>query len=134
MILAIDTCILLDILLPDPHFGERSRDLLKKASTKGRLIICEIVYAELAPFFGEKALLDDFLAETQIKVKWCSKEVLWEAGRAWRSYLKRGGKRKERILPDFIIGSFAKLNADGLITRDKRFYQKYFGLKIFETT
>ncbi len=102
MILAIDTCILLDILLPDPHFGEPSRELLKKASTKGRLIICEIVYAELAPFFGEKALLDDFLAETEIKVRWCSKEVLWE------------------------------FNADGLITRDKRFYQKYFGLKIFE--
>ena len=132
MILAIDTCVLLDILLPDPRFGEYSKELLKKASIKGRLIICDIVYAELAPFFQEKALLDTFLAETQIKVRSCSEEVLWDAGKNWKAYLNRGGKRKERILPDFIIGAFAKLNADAFITRDKRFYQKHFDLEIFE--
>jgi len=132
MTLAIDTCILLDILLPDPRFGIFSKELLKKASTVGRLIICDIVYAELSPQFKEKKDLDIFLEETNIKIKHCSLNVLWEAGRIWKEYLKRGGKRKNRILPDFIIGAFAKLNADAFITRDKKFYQKYFHIKCFE--
>ena len=129
MILAIDTCVLLDVLLPDPKFGETSKEVLKKAQSQGRLIICDIVYAELSPFFREKSLLDIFLDETQIKLKPCRKEVLWEAGKTWKDYLTRGGKRRERILPDFIIGAFAKLNADALITRDKRFYQQFFWAK-----
>ena len=132
MILAIDTCVLLDVLLPDPQYGSSSRELLKKASFKGRLIICDLVYAELSPQFGEKKELDIFLKEANIKVRNCSLDVLWEAGTRWSDYLKRGGKRGERILPDFIIGAFAKLKADSFITRDKRFYQLYWGLNCFE--
>lgn len=132
MILTIDTCILLDILLPDPKFGASSRELLKKATSRGRLIICDIVYGELSPQFKTKADLDMFLTETDIKIKRCSSEVLWEAGLAWKEYLKRGGKRENRILPDFIIGAFAKQNADSIVTRDDRFYKKHFNLECFE--
>jgi hypothetical protein len=60
MILAIDTCILLDILLPDPQFGASSQELIKRASSMGRLIICDTIYAELSPQFEEKTDLDFF--------------------------------------------------------------------------
>jgi predicted nucleic acid-binding protein len=132
MIFAIDTCILLDILLPDPQFGASSRELLKRASSMGRLIICDIVYTELSPQFEEKTDLDLFLKETDIKIKHCTPDVLWQAGLVWKEYLKKGGKRENRILPDFIIGAFAEHSADILVTRDKRFFKKHFSLKCFE--
>ncbi len=132
MILAIDTCVLLDILLPDPQFGASSRELLKRASSMGRLIICDIVYAELSPQFEEKAHLDLFLKEADIKIKHCTPDVLWEAGLAWKKYLKRGGKRENRILPDFVVGAFANQSTDIFVTRDKRFFKKHFSQKCFE--
>jgi predicted nucleic acid-binding protein len=132
MILAIDTCILLDILLPDPQFGAYSQELLKRASSMGRLIICDTIYAELSPQFEEKTDLDLFFKEADIKIKHCTPDVLWQAGLAWKEYLKRGGKRENRILPDFIIGAFAEHGADLFVTRDKIFFNKHFNLKCFE--
>ena len=44
VISAIDTCILLDVLLPDPVHLAASKALLDKATGEGALIICEVVY------------------------------------------------------------------------------------------
>ncbi len=98
----------------------------------GRLIVCDIVYAELSPQFEEKTDLDLFLKETDIKIRHCTPDVLWQAGLAWKEYLNRGGKRENRILPDFIIGAFAKQSVDSFVSRDKGFYKKHFSLKCFE--
>jgi predicted nucleic acid-binding protein len=54
---AVDTNILLDILLPDPIYKESSLDLLTKYLKTDKLIISEIVYAELASQFTDKRLL-----------------------------------------------------------------------------
>ena len=131
MIFSIDTCVLLDMLLPDPDFGEGSKEILSKANKKGELIICPIVYAELYPQFNEHTELDKFLASTGINMKPFAREILWTAGDAWNKYRVRGGKRKDRILPDFLIGSFSKIKADFTITRDKDFYEKNFSIKVY---
>ncbi len=47
MITAIDTNILLDVLLPNPGFVEQSHEALETAAGVGSLIICDVVYAEL---------------------------------------------------------------------------------------
>ncbi|MBW2343454.1 MAG: hypothetical protein JRF53_05490 [Deltaproteobacteria bacterium] len=86
----------------------------------------------LTPQFEEKAHLDLFLEETDIKIRHYTPDVLWKAGLAWKEYLNRGGKRENRILPDFIIGAFAENSADIFVTRDKRFFKKHFSLKCFE--
>ena len=49
MITAIDTNILLDILIPDEEFMLNSKRLLDKYAERGQLIISEIVYTELGP-------------------------------------------------------------------------------------
>ena len=59
MITFVDTNILLDVLLPDPTYGERSANALEKAFNEGSLIINEIVYAELAPQFDSRASMED---------------------------------------------------------------------------
>jgi hypothetical protein len=51
MITAVDTNIILDILIPDEPFGESSKQLLDRHLSEGKLILCEVVFAELAAYF-----------------------------------------------------------------------------------
>ena len=52
------------------------------------------------------------------------------AGEMQRRYRQRGGRR-ERTLPDFLVGAHALLQCDALITRDDTFFRDYFkGLKV----
>ena len=54
-----------------------------------------------------------------------------QAGLAWKSYRKTGGKR-ERVLADFFIGPHASKVANRLLTRDRGFYGNYFKkLRVF---
>jgi len=53
MTVAIDTNILFDILLPDLEYKDRSLSLIIDYSKTDRLIISEIVYAELASQFSD---------------------------------------------------------------------------------
>jgi hypothetical protein len=48
MILAVDSSVLLAIFCAEPG-GERWLDTLVDARRAGRLTLCEIVYAEIAP-------------------------------------------------------------------------------------
>ena len=57
MITFVDTNVLLDVFLPDPKWGEPSKNSLDQAFIQGSLIINEIIYAELAPQFAGKDLL-----------------------------------------------------------------------------
>ena len=41
------------------RFGESSLEKLEKAYARGALVICNIVYAELAPQFSDRHRLDE---------------------------------------------------------------------------
>ena len=125
MITFVDTNILLDVFLPDPEFGKRSSSALEKAYSQGSLVINEIIYAELAPQFERQGLLDEVLGKLGIRTVVIDTETAFLAGRVWKEYRRSGGKRN-RILADFLIGAHARLRADGLLTRDRGFYKKYF--------
>jgi len=130
MITFVDTNILLDVFLPDPDFGKRSLEHLEKTFHEGSLIINVIIYAELAPQFGSRNLLDSTLAKLGIQMLFIEQEIAYTAGRKWKQYRKAGGKR-DRILADFLIGAHAQSKADILLSRDRGFYKKYFkGLKV----
>ena len=47
------------------------------------------------------------------------------ASRAWRRY-RQGDGKKTRILPDFIVGSHARMQANRLTSRDRGFYRSSF--------
>lgn len=125
MITAVDTDILLDIFLPDKKFAAKSAELLKLAYDEGALIICDIVYAELVPQFGERQSLDDTLKMINVSFSSTDTDIAFLAGERWRHYRKSGGARK-RIITDFLIGAHALKKAERFISRDRGFYRSYF--------
>lgn len=58
---AVDTNIILDVLIPGEPFCEISRSLLDSQISKGKLIICEIVFADSLPGFSLNRSLSCFL-------------------------------------------------------------------------
>ena len=132
MITAIDTNILLDILLPNENFCDASAQAVEDAATAGSLVICDIVYAELCIHFAAQRECDEFLDSNEIRVEPLCREVHFLAGRAWRSYRQQGGQRA-RILADFLIGAHAQAQASRLLSRDRGFYRKLFpALKLLD--
>jgi len=124
MTTAIDTNILLDVLLPNESFYRASAEALER-SADGLLVICDIVYAELSIHFEEQSECDDFLASNEIRVQALTREAHFLASRAWRMYRRHGGKRG-RILADFLIGAHAQTQATRLLSRDRGFYRELF--------
>jgi len=154
MILAIDTNILLDILIPDAKHVQSTLNFLMSIDPNDELIICEVVFAELGSQFLSIHDLNRFLGDTGISLVPLNENSLFEASSAWKKYSnqRKGmiicpacGKHqqatciscneiipyRQHILSDFLIGAHGKMQADRLITRDRGFYRKYFkGLNI----
>ena len=149
MIFAIDTNILLDILIPNTIYVESSLNFLISKGENNSLIISDIVFAELGSQFHSFQDLNSFLQNTSITLVPSTENSLFEASTAWRKYSHRkkdiiicpacGSYQKvtcdscnkiiphrQHILSDFLIGSHAKIQADKLITRDRGFYRTYF--------
>jgi len=125
MITAVDTNILLDILVPNEQFYEPSGDALEGAAGEGSILISDIVYAELCIHFENQRDCDAFLEGNEIRVQALTREAHFLASRAWRIYRQQGGKRT-RILADFLIGAHAQKQATRLLSRDRGFYRKLF--------
>ena len=72
----------------------------------------------------------DVLDEIGIHYLPTTEQAAVRAGEMQRRYRDRGGRR-ERVVPDFLIGAHAMLQCDALITRDAGFFRDYFkGLQV----
>jgi predicted nucleic acid-binding protein len=125
MITAVDTNVLLDILLGSEEFFDASSTALGIASSDGSLVICDVVYAELCAHFRTQRQCDEFLEDTGIRPEPLSRSASFLASRTWRRNRLQGGKRS-RILPDFLIGAHAQLQASRLLSRDRGFYRDLY--------
>ena len=123
MITAIDSCVLVDILCDDPHYAERSIAAVSRAQQEGKLIISDLVIAEVSP--AAHGAIENFLTDLDVSHVPNTREVAFKAGETFQDYLQRGGKGG-RIVPDFLIGHHALAFADRLLTRDNGFQRDYF--------
>lgn len=125
MISAVDTSVIIDVVTADPVHGPSSRELLRHSSNEGALIICEVVYAEIAPQFASRGQLEQVLDKLGIRLSNGGDIVAYLAGQKWGEYRRAGGTRT-RLVADFLIGAHAAVHAQRLLTRDRGFYRQYF--------
>ena len=134
MITAIDTNVLLDVFGADPTFGPRSKEAVRACLHRGRLVACEVVWAELAACFASADAVRDAMTRLGVEFDGLDTDAALAAGAAWKRYRDRGGRR-QRVIADFLIGAHALGRAGRLLTRDRGFYRSYFrGLRILDPT
>jgi len=121
---AIDTSALLAIFLDEPNAGAWV-DLLVQCRSDGELICCDIVLAEIAPLFADRGGMDVRLADLGIRMVPCVEESAFLAGRLFAEYRRLGGPRTH-LIPDFLIGAHATVQADRLAAADRGYLRRFF--------
>jgi len=114
---ALDTNVLLDVLVEDPQFGEASARAIAEASSSGPVVVCDVVVAELRPFFTDDAELERFLVETGVQFDPVSLRAALRAGALWARHRAAGGAPR-RAVADFLVAAHAAEQAQRLLTRD----------------
>lgn len=105
---------------------------LKRRRRESSLVVCEAVVAECRPASETDESHLQRLHQLGVSYLPISIEAACHAGSLYRKYRESGGKR-DRILPDFLIGAHAWIDADELVTDDEGFMRKYFsGLRLVE--
>lgn len=149
MTTAIDTNVLLDVLIRGSEHAGRSKAAILQARSTGNIIISEPVFAELAAWFKSEFEMESFLRDPAIELVPTGKAALRIAGERFRQYARRRTNSIEcpqcgvprtvscescgsvirpriHIASDFIIGAHASVHADKLLTRDRGFYRRHY--------
>ena len=128
--IALDSSVLLDILVGDPVHGEASERCIGDGLAREDVVVCDAVLAEVQAMLDTSLSLMDTLTSLGIRYEPTHEAAAMRAGHMNRRFRTRGG-RGERVVADFLIGAHALLQCHGLITRDAAFFRDYFkGLKI----
>jgi hypothetical protein len=125
VITAVDTNVILDVLTAGQQFGQASRMALHGCRDDGRLVACDVVWAEVAAAFDDVEAVRATLSKIGLEYSPTPASAAELAGLRWRAYRRSGGPR-ERLVGDFLIGAYSEVVADRLLTRDRGFYRHYF--------
>ena len=127
--IAVDSSVLIDLLSGD-RMADAAEAALRNALGRGRVAVCDVVVAEVCSSLGQGDDVPKVLEEMGITYVPVSERAAVLAGEMQRKYRERGGRR-QRSVPDFIVGAHAMLQCTALITRDAGFFRDYFkGLKV----
>lgn len=121
----IDSNVLIDVLEPSSAWAEWSTAMITDARLAGRLIFNVVIAAEVAHEFVSEDGFRNVFPDRLWDFEDIPVEAAVAAGWAHREYRLRGGRR-ERTLPDFLIGAHASIAGHRLLTRDPKPYRTYF--------
>jgi len=151
----VDSSALFAYLYRDDPHAEAARQALESTYRRERLVVNEIVYAELAadPGLDGGDDVDQFLADTGIDLESPSRAAMAAAGDAFQTYLSRRGDgqqcpecgtdvrancpscgveitARQHLAPDFLVGAHAAVDAGAVVTFDAGFYRSYFDVDV----
>jgi hypothetical protein len=121
----LDSSVLIDVVGGVSEWSDWSSEALAAALDEGVVFVNQIVYAEVSIGFGGIEDCDwalDVRGIERIPMPWPASFL---AGRAFTEYRRRGGPRHS-LLPDFLIGAHAAVEALPLLTRDPGRFRSYF--------
>jgi predicted nucleic acid-binding protein len=128
--IAIDSSVLIDLLAGDNAAAEGAEASLRECLSAGPVAVCDVVLAEVTTALRDGAEVLGVLEEMGLSFHTTEAKAAVRAGEMQRRYRQRGGKR-QRTVPDFLVGAHALLQCNALITRDAGFFRDYFkGLKV----
>jgi len=132
----VDTTILIDILKDEFRlFQEKLYEAMEKNES---LVVPSVVYGELMPQFkGDEKEASAFLADHKIEIEPLDRQSVAAASGAWIKYLRKKQEMKcphcgksvpgrAHFLADFLIGGYASVRCDAILTRDRGIYRRYF--------
>ncbi len=130
---AIDSSVLFAIFTAESKHEVWLQALIQ-AREEGQLVICEMVYAELAAAFRSQNELDEALCALGVSYESVDASTAFAAGQAFRKYRDSGGPRT-RLIADFLIAAHALHQADRLASIDNGFFRRHFsGLKLLKAS
>jgi len=123
---ALDSSVILDVVMDDPEHGERSERAIRQAAEEGALLISNYVLAEILPAWpepvGEQARA--FLAEWNIELVEGDSESHLDAGLRLHRLHRLRSEPLAALLPTVLIGCHALHHADRLLTRNASRWQE----------
>jgi predicted nucleic acid-binding protein len=121
---AIDSSVLWSVFKGEKD-ARAWMDLLVSARAESSLIVCEVVFAELAPLFPSLHDLEAKLEMLGIEFDPLQPASAFMAGEIFREYRGQGGPR-DHLIPDFLIGAHAVSQSDCLAAHDRGYLRRYF--------
>lgn len=121
----VDTNILIDLTVRDRVWYIWSRRELERARRAGTILINQIIYSEFSIRYSSPEEVDQLVPADQFRREGLPWAAAFAASRAFALYRRAGGRR-EKVLPDFLIGAHAAVRGYALLTRDPAGYRRYF--------
>jgi predicted nucleic acid-binding protein len=122
----VDSNVLIDVVSRDSTWFDWSYAQLLRAPFSDMFVNAAVV-AEVAPRFESLERFLFHMSAILVRVEPLDVEGGYRAGLAFQLYRdqRRPGQSKQ-VLADFLIGGHAEAVGASILTRDARFYRRYF--------